>query len=557
MVPDLTQLADDDVVARAERLTAGTLTFYGATQAHVGWPIAWDVHPLTGHRYPPQHWTQLSDDDPVAGDVKDVWEPSRWTWVYLLARAWARTADDRWPEMFWDGVESWMDSNPPNRGINWRCGQESSLRGLALQFGLSVWGDHPCTTEARVAMAGALLTSTTRRVSPTTGYALSQRNNHAISELVFLLTCEPGDRKSSRQLREALRDQVYDDGSYSQQSPTYQRLAAHALLWLRATTALDRRTTAAVDEALDRMALFLERITDPVSGWAPNYGPNDGALLLELDEAHRSDMRPTLNLLGVGDAPSESAAWLGTRERPEIDVAPSTYRTLRRGNVHVLVRCGGGRHRQSHDDQLAVDVWIDGQNVCPDPGTYRYTAPSPWRNALVRADVHSRPRTDNVGIAFGRFLTAPTAPGAVTDATDATDAAGVAMELASGDCVVRRIVVVDAHGVTTVDSISGGVGTTRANLAPAGLMGLPSGPVPTGAAWRTITPSPNDAASGWVARHYGARTAAGAMEAPLKPGQPARIDWGPRTDARDRVIADLLGSWPSEDQAAAGRDLGA
>lgn len=204
------------------------------------------------------------------------------------------------------------------------------------------------------------------------GYALSQRNNHAVSELCFQLSLKSADRTLSRLLRECITDQFYADGSYSQQSPTYQRLAVHTLAWLRVTTQLDDSTTRAIDDAIAASATYLARIVDPVSKFAPNYRPNDGALLLDLDACPRGDFGHLLDLLGHGDGTSEAVAWLGQhRHGGTTTASESTYITLTRGTVHTMIRCGLGRHRLSHDDQLAVDVRTDGVNVVPDPGNYR------------------------------------------------------------------------------------------------------------------------------------------------------------------------------------------
>ena len=86
---------------------------------------------------------------------------------------------------------------------------------------------------------------------PTLGYALSQRNNHAISEAGFLWTAAVllpwlpdaegcGDRAAAA-LTEATADQFAADGSYAQHSPTYQRVALHMLLWCLLVERADRR----------------------------------------------------------------------------------------------------------------------------------------------------------------------------------------------------------------------------------------------------------------------------------------------------------------------------
>lgn len=533
-VPNL-EHCEDDVVARAEALLEGQLRFYGWTDREVGWPPRWHRNVFTCHEYPTVHWTSISDDDPAVGDIKDVWEPSRFTWVFLVARAWARTGDNRWPEAFWDGLESWMEHNPPNTGVNWRCGQESSLRAIAVQFGVAVFGAHPSTTTARRRRARQLLEATRQRVRPTVGYALSQRNNHAISELCFLLTLTPDDRRLNRLLRECIADQFYADGSHSQQSPTYQRLAVHTLLWLDQVTSLHPRTKAAIDVALERSGLFLARIVDPVSSHAPNYGPNDGALLLDLDATARSDFAPTLDLLGIGGGSSESAAWLGRRDTPDpgrVSKA-STYVTLTVDEVHVLMRCGTGRHRPAHDDQLAVDVWMHGENVIPDAGTYRYTAPAPWGNALTSAEVHARTRLKgHAPTRIGRFLTAPV-PAATLSARHEQDGAiGVTAELQTEQGALRRTVCADAAGVSILDETSHGPALGRITHAiPA------TPPVQVEAPQQEeLTPVDGDPTSGWISPHYGQRVACGATDYEFQAGEPARTTAGRASSARNGLL---------------------
>lgn len=538
--PDLRDRSGDEVVARARALLDGRLRFYGWTDREVGWPPRWPVHPWTGHVYPQEHWSTISDDDPAVGDIKDVWEPSRFTWVFLLARVWARTNDDRWAEAFWVGVESWMDDNPPNTGVNWRCAQEASLRAIALQFGLSVFADHPTSTDARLRRAGLLLEATRRRVRPTVGYALSQRNNHAVSELCFLATLEPRKRRWQRLLRECIRDQFYADGSYSQQSPTYQRLVVHTLLWTGKVTGLTGETKAAVDQALDRSGLFLRRIIDPVSDHAPNHGPNDGALLLDLDEIDRADFAPTLDLLGLGDGTTESVAWLGRRPAPAPSAVASaaTYLTLTVGPTHVLLRCGTGRHRLAHDDQLAIDVWIGGANVVPDPGTYRYTALDPWGNALTGATVHARPRVEGQQPRrLGRFLTAPVEPARLDAHRSQGAAVGAATSLGTGPGRLRRIVCVDDLGVSVLDDVSGGRALGR--VTKSATAAAASAITVDAVAVRERAPVEDDPTSGWLAPHYAQRLACGATDYEIVPSSPARLTIGEPSPAREQLLAGL------------------
>mgnify|MGYP000886455995 FL=1 len=45
--------------------------------------------------------------------------------------------------------------------------------------------------------------------------------------------------------------------------------------------------------------------------------------------------------------------------------------------------------RPAHADALHVDVWHAARNVALDPGTFAYSEPAPWDNALVETRVHN------------------------------------------------------------------------------------------------------------------------------------------------------------------------
>lgn len=434
----------DQVIEEAERTLAGEMKFYGWAWKNAGWPPRWHTNAWSGYEYPRIHWTKISDFQPDMGDIKDVWEMSRWPFTYLLARAWVLTGADRYPEAWWYCVESWIEGNPPNSGVNWKCGQETALRGIALQFGLATFGSHPASTPQRLGLAAALLRASIKRVLPTLHYALSQRNNHAISESVFLETSAVPDvrmravaRRARRCLREALSDQFYEDGWYGQHSFNYQRLALHALLWLDRVRSM--AGLAVVEHStppMARSAALLHHVQDQQSGWLPNFGPDDGAQLFPLTIREHRDFRPLLANLArtlcepardkhggatkdvsrEGNAGSlyssydhEEALWLSQRRAVEPTQSPPPkfdHITVLAGpGSHAVVRMGDSRHRRSHDDLFHLDLWMGGENVLVDPGTFRYTAPTPWANGLARRAAHNAPTLSSVFTPkAGRFL---------------------------------------------------------------------------------------------------------------------------------------------------------
>lgn len=520
------------------------IRLYGALDVGAKVPPDWHRHPLTGRLFDPAvHWSQLSDASPKAGDIKDLWELSRFGWLHPRLREWARAGDERAAEQIWTVLEEWDARNPAFCGPHWMCGQETSLRAINVMFLADALAASPTTTPARQALVAELVVQSVGRVEPTLGYALSQRNNHAISEAGFLWTAAllaaglPNAArlraKAGKALTEAVTDQFAADGSYAQHSPTYQRVALHVLLWcLLVARATGAQPPRGVADAVRRSVPFLRSLIAPLSeGRVPNLGGNDGALLFDLAPTDITDLRPviahaaaaTSQASGFGPGPwDEEMAWFGLL--PVDDTASAGDRTatthaLTRGSTHAVVRVGPlHHHRPAHADQLHVDVWLAGQPVAVDPGSYRYTAPPPWGNALVGEGVHNVPRRAGApqAVRAGRFFWRRWAEGRVLLSIDEADLSTLVGQLELPDGTrLRRLVAVREGLVAVVDQstepmavrwnlplgISVEQGATSTSVTVAGWAAqLRHGP-----GTELLVRSEDDPASGWHAPTYGIR----------------------------------------------------
>lgn len=67
----------------------------------------------------------------------------------------------------------------------------------------------------------------------------------------------------------------------------------------------------------------------------------------------------------------------------------------RNGRMYLAVRCGPigqeGKGGHAHNDQLAIELQIDGEDWIADPGTYLYTSHAEQRNAYRSANAHFVP----------------------------------------------------------------------------------------------------------------------------------------------------------------------
>ncbi|GJQ26857.1 MAG: hypothetical protein HBSAPP02_18890 [Phycisphaerae bacterium] len=390
----------------ADDFCTGKFLYFSRHVFDLGTPVDWRRNPFLNRRLASDaHWCDWTAFSPEQGDIKDVWEPSRFSCAFWLVRAYAMTGDEKYPQAFWRLFESWCEQNSPNRGPNWRCGQETAFRIMAWCFALWGFWKSPVTTPQRVAAMVAALAVSAARIEPNIDYAVSQKNNHAISEALGLFTVgalfpELRDatrwQRSGRRIleREVLR-QTYADGSYVQQSMNYHRVMLHDCLWAWRLAELNGMPLSSdVRARVAAAAEFLFEMLDESSGSVPNYGANDGALVLPLSSGGYRDYRDTIGAAmfiatGKRVLPAgpwdEAILWLcgaGAVENTPAVRHPAArrfdvggYYTLRTGRTWAMIRCHRYLDRPGHVDMLHLDLWHDGVNVLRDCGTYRYYAP--------------------------------------------------------------------------------------------------------------------------------------------------------------------------------------
>ena len=106
--------------------------------------------------------------------------------------------------------------------------------------------------------------------------------------------------KGKQVLAVELSRQIYDDGSFVQHSTNYHRLMLHDVIWAIATArAANDELPPAVFDRAKRALEWLRQMTDPQTGGVPNYGYNDGALILPLTCCDYTEFRPAAQTLSL------------------------------------------------------------------------------------------------------------------------------------------------------------------------------------------------------------------------------------------------------------------
>lgn len=386
---------------KAESILKGELSLFQSFPFYFQNRNDWTRNPETGFQYDVNlHWTQIPDLSPEAGDIKYVWERSRFTHFHSIIR-YDYHFDLDHAEWVFSEIESWIKANPINCGPNYRCSQEISLRVFNWLGALVFYKNSPALTEARWNLFIKHLYWQMHHVRQNIHFSrIAVRNNHAITETLALYifgTLFPTlpeaaewKRNGKKWFEQEMTYQVYVDGSFLQFSMNYHRVLVQLVtLAIRFADIHHDLFSGEVYERAFASLRFLKSFQDPGSHQLPNYGANDGALFFQFTDLPFRDYSPQLAALEAalcGTKPDdENAQWFGSAIEPYFQkekekptsvkiFTDGGYASIREPQTLTFFRCGRFKDRPSQADNLHVDIWHNGQNIFRDGGSFKYNA---------------------------------------------------------------------------------------------------------------------------------------------------------------------------------------
>ncbi|MCA9795418.1 MAG: heparinase II/III family protein [Candidatus Eremiobacteraeota bacterium] len=401
-------------------------------------PIDWQLDFKSGFRWSSRLESTALPWWPMPGaDIKVAWELGRMQHLPLLA-GWGETTEVQ------RQVADFMANNPCGFGVQWCSSLEVAIR--AANWAVAAERSGLCFDD-ELAIHGSF-------VRDHLEWNDGRPNNHLLVALAGLLVVadhldhEPWLEFSRQALVEQVIEQFNEDGSHFEGSTCYHRFCAEAVA--EATARLLARGWPMPDwyrERLQRMAAFIDVLTGP-DGTVPCIGDNDNGRFLKLEtryewlglaqaqarfanlrdeqdlpEIHLQevtlDHRPLANRLRrlAGTGPNPAASPTPGPPLPAgqvVLVVPLTGQlegltrvgfehfgvwVYRASGLHLTIRCGGNRARcgHAHDDQLSLELTVDGRRLWRDPGCYVYGAWPAKRHQYRGSSAHNGPRVERAG----------------------------------------------------------------------------------------------------------------------------------------------------------------
>jgi hypothetical protein len=359
-------------------------------------------------------WSEIKDFDDEVGDIKAIWEISRFDWIIPISQQ-ASKGDANALSILNGWLMNWQMLNKPYLGVNWKCGQESSIRVIHLIMGAYILDQLDSPNIALVNLVIAHL----KRIEPTILYAIGQNNNHGTSEAAALFIGGAFLVKNGYQIgrnwqhiggnliTERISKLIGENGTFSQYSLNYHRLMLDTLCCceiFRVKFNLPLFPTLFYEKSV-LATNWLFNLTDSVSGDGPNIGANDGAKIIPLTNCGYRDFRPTIQLAtvlfkseraypeGIWD---DQFRWLKmeipkkTSCRPNKFIAnDGGFAVLNLNNNFICLKYPRFKFRPSQNDSLHLDLWVKGLNVFKDAGSYSYNSNPILMNYFGSVSAHN------------------------------------------------------------------------------------------------------------------------------------------------------------------------
>ncbi|MDA0241228.1 MAG: alginate lyase family protein [Proteobacteria bacterium] len=417
------------VLTAANAVLNAKINLTGIGSHSLNGAIQWHMDPRTGTSWPEAYYRDIDLLDlgnPT--DVRSVWELSRLQWLIPAGQAYLVTQDERYAEFARDVIESWIESNPYRRGVNWGVAMEAGMRVFTWSWffhafsGSVAWSSEPFR---------ALFLCTLYRH----GFFLENNleawginGNHLVADgagLCVLGQFFGGEKEPSRWseigweiLSREIQAQVLSDGVSFEAAMGYHRLTAE-LFYIAAAfrLALGEAVSESYRRKLAAMVEFTVAATRP-DGTVPQWGDSDDGRVLPFGDQSIHDYRYLRSFVSALDDEAmpinvqagviAEAAWaLGIDKVTKSLAGPEPCSTsfsegglyiMAKGGDHVFIDCGSvgyaGLGGHGHNDCLSFDAVLDGVSLISDGGTFAYSSSPEERNRFRGTAIHNTPMID-------------------------------------------------------------------------------------------------------------------------------------------------------------------
>ncbi len=423
----------DSIVISANNICNHKFDLLGSGKKNLGKFIPWHEDFKSSFKWKNKFYKDIKIVDLSNNvDVKVPWELSRFQHIFILGKAYWITDDKKYALEFKEEIVDWIKKNPIEMSVNWTCTMDVAIRAVNLICGCFFFEKSSSIENEFWIKFNKLLYLHGRFIFKNLENEGQYNGNHYLSDLTGLIwlgiyfgdfIVEDDEKENNpkdwlefgiMEFENEMKNEVNEDGTNYEASTSYHGLVTELFL---ITTILCNKNNIHFSkeymQRLEKMCEFIMDITKP-NGLSPIIGDaDDGRLLIVSNYGswEKRDFRHILAVAGeyfdrddfryAGRDYIEDSLWIiGDFKSPQVIPKLSSkfynnggYYILRNDRIYCLIRCGElscrGEGGHSHNDQLSIELNVDGEDFIVDPGTYVYTSDYKMRNLFRSTKMHN------------------------------------------------------------------------------------------------------------------------------------------------------------------------
>ncbi len=381
--------SNHEIVEKAGAMLLDDNYFFTFPYKTTGLEDPWNLDQLENKLWPKRQYeeTRVNGAD-TPRDAKLVWEVNRFKDLPALAVAAYLSGDAKYADEVRRRLHSWIVCNPFGKTVNWSSPLEIAIRGISWVVTLRLLHLAGLKTAEDEVIQRSLWQHVTY-LNATLSIDKVLRSNHLIGETAGLYILSslldfpqaPKFRdRAKRILIDAVLEQTYADGVSREASGWYHAFVTDfAELVSRTAHSTGEVMGEKFDKRLEQMIVYRNSVFATDSGIV-KYGDFDNGRALSLSSEWLDVV------LGISP--------LATKARKQI-FETALHITAKIEKNYFFARAGefgwggDGFASHAHDDLLCPVIYLDGNPILADAGTYIYVGDEQMRDLFRDARTHN------------------------------------------------------------------------------------------------------------------------------------------------------------------------
>lgn len=423
-------------ISQADQILNGEFELLGRS-VYLNTTGNWHIDPIENGKWPKVFYAFVKKFNRIKNwDIKYIWELNRHQYLIVLGKAYWLTGNPIYAKKVVEIIDSWIDENPYNQGVNWTSSLELAVRSISWVWAYFFCKDSTYLTDQFCHKYRKSLYEHATYIERHLSY-YSSPFNHLVGEAAALHLLgslfsdfdngERWERLGWSILADRIDDQFYEDGLCVEQAFFYHHFTLGFYLHSIFLRRINKKNISShVLSKIEKALNISMHLTKP-DGTLPMVGDVDNARSLFFNLHHCWDFRGFLSLGAIlfnrpdfkcrSISCSEEMLWICTNneinqyKNMNVEKPTSTSIAFYKSGYFIMRDCWHKRSNyvcfdsgriaeglsesnlvsaaHGHADSLSFDLSVKGKPIIIDSGFFTYFGNVDWHKYFRCEEAHN------------------------------------------------------------------------------------------------------------------------------------------------------------------------